>query len=51
MLDFDGDLYGATLGIEFVARLRGMVKFDSVDALVTQMAGDVTQTRAVLATG
>jgi riboflavin kinase/FMN adenylyltransferase len=49
VLDFAGDLYGATLGIEFVERLRGMEKFDSVDALVTQMADDVTQTRSVLA--
>jgi riboflavin kinase/FMN adenylyltransferase len=48
VLDFDGDLYGATLGIEFIERLRGMERFDSVDALVTQMRADVAQTRAVL---
>jgi riboflavin kinase/FMN adenylyltransferase len=48
VLDFDGDLYGATLGVEFVSRLRGMVKFDRVDDLVRQMADDVDQTRAVL---
>jgi len=49
VLDFDGDLYGREIGIEFVARLRGMERFDSVDALVTQMADDVSLTRAILA--
>jgi riboflavin kinase / FMN adenylyltransferase len=48
VLDFSGDLYGATIGVEFAERLRGMEKFDSVDALVTQMAADVDRTRAVL---
>jgi riboflavin kinase / FMN adenylyltransferase len=48
VLDFDDDLYGATLGVEFVRRLRGMERFDSVDALIAQMHEDVTQTRAVM---
>jgi riboflavin kinase/FMN adenylyltransferase len=48
VLDFDADLYGAVLGIEFVERLRGMEKFDGVDALVKQMHADVERTRAVL---
>jgi riboflavin kinase/FMN adenylyltransferase len=48
VLDFAGDLYGATLGIEFVHRLRGMVKFDGVDSLITQMRADVEQTRELL---
>lgn len=51
ILDFDADLYGANIGIEFVSRLRGMVRFDSVDELVTQMAADVEQTRAVIDAG
>jgi riboflavin kinase/FMN adenylyltransferase len=51
VLDFAGDLYGAALGIEFVQRLRGMEKFESVDALVQQMDADVVQARAVLARG
>lgn len=46
ILDFDGDLYGAHLGIEFLERLRGMEKFASADALIEQMAADVEQTRA-----
>ena len=48
VLDFEGDLYGTTLGIEFVDRLRGMERFDSVEALVTQMQADVAQTRTLL---
>ncbi|MDT4912583.1 MAG: riboflavin kinase / adenylyltransferase [Pseudonocardiales bacterium] len=49
VLDFSGDLYGATVGIEFVERLRGMEKFDSVDTLVTQMHADVARTRELMA--
>ncbi len=48
VLDFQGDLYGQNLGVEFVSRLRGMVKFDSVDDLVAQMDDDVARTRQLL---
>jgi riboflavin kinase/FMN adenylyltransferase len=48
VLDFSGDLYGATVGVEFVERLRGMEKFDSVEALVTQMHADVAGTRELM---
>jgi riboflavin kinase/FMN adenylyltransferase len=48
VLDFEGDLYGQNLGVEFVRRLRGMIKFDSVQDLVAQMAEDVVQTRQLL---
>jgi riboflavin kinase/FMN adenylyltransferase len=48
VLDFAGDLYGASIGVEFVERLRGMEKFDSVDALVAQMDDDVRRTRDVI---
>ena len=48
VLDFDGDLYGQNLGVEFVHRLRGMAKFDSVGELVAQMDEDVLQTRQLL---
>jgi riboflavin kinase/FMN adenylyltransferase len=51
ILDFERDLYGAALGIEFAERLRGMEKFDTVDALVEQMHADVRRTREVLAGG
>jgi len=49
ILDFEGDLYGATLGIEFVERLRGMERFADVDSLVQQMHADVERTRSLLA--
>jgi riboflavin kinase/FMN adenylyltransferase len=48
ILDFDGDLYGAMLGVEFVERLRGMEKFANVDDLIQQMGRDVEQTRRVV---
>jgi riboflavin kinase / FMN adenylyltransferase len=50
LLDRDVDLYGQTLKIDFVARLRGERRFDSVDALVAQMRRDVSETRQVCET-
>jgi riboflavin kinase / FMN adenylyltransferase len=49
LLDFDGDVYGEQLCLEFVARLRGERRFDTADALVDQMHRDVLDTRAVVA--
>jgi riboflavin kinase / FMN adenylyltransferase len=48
VLDFDGDLYGEHVGVEFVQRLRPMAAFPDVDALLVAMTKDVTETRAVL---
>jgi riboflavin kinase / FMN adenylyltransferase len=45
LLDRDVDLYGRTLRLEFVKRIRGERRFDSVHALVEQMHHDVAQTR------
>jgi riboflavin kinase / FMN adenylyltransferase len=45
LLDFDEDIYGEYLAVEFTGRLRGMVRFDSVDELIDQMKKDVDQTR------
>jgi riboflavin kinase/FMN adenylyltransferase len=42
------DLYDRQVRVEFAHRLRGMVRFDTIDALVQQMAGDVRQARALL---
>ncbi|MFN3959809.1 MAG: bifunctional riboflavin kinase/FAD synthetase [Parvularculaceae bacterium] len=40
LFDFSGDLYGKTIGVEFVAFLRDERKFDSLDALKAQIATD-----------
>ena len=47
LLDTDADLYGQTLRIDFLGRLRGERRFDSVEALIEQMNRDVAQTRAL----
>jgi riboflavin kinase/FMN adenylyltransferase len=49
LIDFDGDLYGQPARVQFVARLRDEVRFDSVEALVAQMGRDVDQARTLLA--
>ncbi|HEY3732707.1 MAG TPA: bifunctional riboflavin kinase/FAD synthetase [Streptosporangiaceae bacterium] len=43
----DLDLYGAHVAVDFTARLRATLKFDSVDALVAQMHLDVDQARSL----
>jgi riboflavin kinase/FMN adenylyltransferase len=48
VLDFDGDLYGEHVGVEFAHRLRPMAAFAGVDELVAAMARDVEQTRSLL---
>ncbi|TCB96220.1 bifunctional riboflavin kinase/FAD synthetase [Micromonospora zingiberis] len=49
VLDFDGDLYGERLALDFVAHLRGQVRFDAIEPLVAQIAQDVERTRRALA--
>src|SRR3954454_24466479 len=48
LLDFDGDLYGEHVGVEFPHRLRPMAAFAGVEELVAAMAGDVEETRRLL---
>ena len=48
VLDFDGDLYGETVRLHFVKKLRDELKFDSVDELLVRMGEDVKETRAIL---
>jgi riboflavin kinase/FMN adenylyltransferase len=48
VFDFAGDLYGREIEVEFVAKLRDEVKFDSLDALTVQMKADAAQAREVL---
>jgi riboflavin kinase/FMN adenylyltransferase len=47
LIDFEGDLYGQTLRLAFLERLRGEKRFDSVDDLVAQMHLDVQQAREI----
>ena len=43
LLDFDGDLYGRELRLQFVDRIRGEKRFETVEALVEQMGRDVDE--------
>lgn len=49
LFDFDGDLYGQHLEVEFVEKLREEKRFESLDALTEQMHRDAQQARALLA--
>lgn len=48
LLDFDGDLYGQELRLDFVRRLRGERRFQTAEALVEQMRRDAQETRRVV---
>ena len=49
LLDFDGDIRGEDMSVEFWARVSGEERFDSVDALVEKIADDVRRTREIVA--
>jgi riboflavin kinase/FMN adenylyltransferase len=49
LFDFDGDLYGQEIEVEFVARLREERKFASLEALKAEVARDMARARALLA--
>ncbi|MDY6050591.1 MAG: bifunctional riboflavin kinase/FAD synthetase [Corynebacterium sp.] len=51
VLDEDADLYGRVATVEFVERVRGMEKFDSVEELLAAMARDVATVREILQPG
>lgn len=44
----DLELYGVEVRVEFIARLRGMVRFDGIDALIETMTDDVKRTREIV---
>ncbi|MEV6524170.1 bifunctional riboflavin kinase/FAD synthetase [Longispora sp. NPDC051575] len=48
VLDYSGDLYGERIALEFVQRLRGMIKYDALDPLIAQIQADVDETRRIL---
>ncbi len=49
VLDFSGDLYGHVLRLEFLERLRGERRFESVETLIEQIHADVARTREICA--
>ena len=51
LLDFQGDLYGKTLRVEFYEHLRQEIRFDSLEALRAQIQADADATRAYFADG
>ncbi|MCP2256906.1 FMN adenylyltransferase (EC 2.7.7.2)/riboflavin kinase (EC 2.7.1.26) [Streptoalloteichus tenebrarius] len=51
VLDVNEDFYGERVALDFVARLRGMERFATTEALIDEMRRDVERTRQVLATG
>jgi riboflavin kinase/FMN adenylyltransferase len=48
VFDFAGDIYGREIEVEFVAKLRDEVKFESLDAMIVQMKVDAAQARDLL---
>jgi riboflavin kinase/FMN adenylyltransferase len=49
IINFDGDIYGSEIHLEFIERLRDEEHFPSIDALVTQIQDDIESTRLLLA--
>ncbi len=49
LFDFDQEIYGAYIHVDFIAHLRDEVKFDSVAELVAQMDQDTENARSILA--
>jgi len=49
LLDFDGDLYGRRVRVHWIERLRGEVRFTSVEELVARIERDVALAREILA--
>jgi riboflavin kinase / FMN adenylyltransferase len=50
LIGFEGDLYGETLRIAFIERMRGEKRFDSSEALVEQMQRDLVQAQEICET-
>jgi len=49
LLDFQGDLYGQQIALDFIGRIRAEKKFDGLDQLLIQLKQDVAETRRLLA--
>jgi riboflavin kinase/FMN adenylyltransferase len=51
LLDFHQEIYGEDVKLEFVARLRNELKFNSVEALLEQIWKDIEDTKSILGSG
>jgi riboflavin kinase/FMN adenylyltransferase len=51
LFDFDGDLYGQEMGVEFHGRVRGVERFENVEDLIAAMHSDVRAARELLTSG
>jgi len=49
IFDFDEDIYGKDIHVDFIARLRGQIKYDKVEELVAQMHRDADNAKSILA--
>jgi riboflavin kinase/FMN adenylyltransferase len=49
ILDFNKDIYGEKIMVDFVHRLRGEIKFSGIDELIEQIDRDITEAREILA--
>ena len=49
ILDFDEEIYGLELSLDFIERIRPELQFDSVEALIERMDEDGEQARGILA--
>ena len=48
IFDFRGDLYGRLIEVEFVAKLRDEIKFESLEAMIAQIKFDAAKARELL---
>ncbi|MBN1402259.1 MAG: hypothetical protein JXA74_15570, partial [Anaerolineae bacterium] len=51
LLDFEGDIYGRSLRVEFVERLRSEMRFERAEDLIAQIGRDIERTRQLLSAG
>jgi riboflavin kinase / FMN adenylyltransferase len=51
LLDFEGDIYGVRVRLEFLGRVRGEQRFEGAEALVARIRQDVAEARALLSAG
>jgi len=50
LINFSGNLYGQTIRVNFIERLRGEIKFDSINALADQIKQDIQNAKKILGT-